>query len=174
MDVRVHSHSLPDLLDHRTVTTATTTARPTAAGVDDDDGSESQRLQEQRQMAASMWFAPIGTIESHINTFLLYLEQMNTFYNHMHTIDELCYVVEPAVVTSKSNSRTIQIGMFMASSKCMALIAFDIRPYRQQHFRAHRRRSDVAVGVGMHHHWSFVCDRPLSGAVRSTRLRLER
>lgn len=87
MDVQVHEHSLPDLFD----------SRSSEAGISD-------------AAATNSIFPPNGTIAMHVHTFQLYLEQMDTFYDHMHTIDALCFVVEPTVVTTKSKSRTFKIG----------------------------------------------------------------
>lgn len=91
MDVHVHSHSLPDLFDNGPATVDDQTADRPAPGL-------------------SAQFPPNGTLVSHVRTFQLYLEQMVTFYEHMRTIDALCFVVEPTVVTTKSKSRTFKIG----------------------------------------------------------------
>lgn len=60
---------------------------------------------------ASGCFQTAGAIKNHIATFQMCLEQMETFYVHMNTIDELCLVVHPLVVTTKSTMRTFKLGV---------------------------------------------------------------
>lgn len=55
-------------------------------------------------------FKPFGTVESYATMFFSYLEQMELFYGHMSTIDELCYVVDPVKIDTKCNYRLIKIG----------------------------------------------------------------
>lgn len=54
-------------------------------------------------------FKQFRTIDSHLNTFLSVLVELNEFYNNMFTIDELCLVVDPVEITTKSNTRTFKI-----------------------------------------------------------------
>lgn len=51
-----------------------------------------------------------GTIEGHFEAFLCYLRKLQSFYDNMNTIDEICFVVGPAKVTTKSVTRTLKIG----------------------------------------------------------------
>lgn len=55
-------------------------------------------------------FPACGSIESYTAMFFGYLEQMEDFYCQMNTIDQLCYVVDPVEITTKSNYRTIKIS----------------------------------------------------------------
>lgn len=57
----------------------------------------------------SMFSSSCATIETHINTFLRTLKELETFYAHMHKIDAHCFTVDP-VITTKSNERTFKIG----------------------------------------------------------------
>lgn len=57
-------------------------------------------------------FKPLGTVESFATIFFSYLEQMELFYSHLSTIDELCYVVDPIKIDTKCNFRLIKIGRF--------------------------------------------------------------
>lgn len=51
-----------------------------------------------------------GTIEGHFEMFLSYLRKLQSFYDNMNTIDEICFVVGPAKVTTKAVTRTLKIG----------------------------------------------------------------
>lgn len=51
-----------------------------------------------------------GTIDGHFSQFLSYLRKLQSFYNNMNTIDEICFVVGPAKVTTKAVTRTLKIG----------------------------------------------------------------
>ncbi|XP_059611563.1 E3 ubiquitin-protein ligase FANCL [Phlebotomus argentipes] len=55
-------------------------------------------------------FWKIGSIESHLANFNALLEQLNEFYDNMHTIDELCFIVGPANITTKTTSRIIKFN----------------------------------------------------------------
>lgn len=90
MDVHLHSHSLPELF-----------GEPVASkGLDDAEPA----------VIASSIFGACGTIAAYVNTFQLYLEQLDLFYDYMNTIDAMCFVVEPTVITTKSKNRTFKIG----------------------------------------------------------------
>lgn len=52
-----------------------------------------------------------GTIGTFAAKFFEYLDQIEEFYEHMSTIDELCFVVDPAEITTKCNSRIIKLGI---------------------------------------------------------------
>lgn len=58
------------------------------------------------------YFKPINTIEMHSVTFFSLLEQMEKFYAQINAIDELTYVVDPEIVTTKHNHRVIKLGMY--------------------------------------------------------------
>lgn len=55
-------------------------------------------------------FKSSGTIEGYFETFVSYLRKLQSFYDNMNTIDEICFVVGPAKVTTKSVTRTLKIG----------------------------------------------------------------
>lgn len=57
------------------------------------------------------WFQASGPLRNHIATFQLCLDQMEAFYENMHTIDELCFVVHPLAVSTKCVQRTFKIGV---------------------------------------------------------------
>lgn len=96
-DVHVHSHSLPDLFG----------AEPTAA-----TAAVAKEAQQAAIVASSnSIFGPCGTIATYVNAFQLYLEQLDQFYDYMNTIDAMCFVVEPTVITTKSTSRIFKIGV---------------------------------------------------------------
>lgn len=74
------------------------------------------------------FFKPINTIEMHSATFFNLLEQMENFYAQMNTIDELTYVVDPEVVTTKHNHRVIKLGecrIFEYHSKISSALPID-------------------------------------------------
>ena len=47
-----------------------------------------------------------------ITLFIEYLNQLDEFYINMNTIDELCYVVEPSIITTKSTYRIFKLSNF--------------------------------------------------------------
>lgn len=51
-----------------------------------------------------------NSIENHLATFFRYLEQFEEFYYNMIKIDELCFVVDPIEVTTKSTVRIFKLG----------------------------------------------------------------
>uniref|UniRef100_A0A1B0D3S4 Uncharacterized protein n=1 Tax=Phlebotomus papatasi TaxID=29031 RepID=A0A1B0D3S4_PHLPP len=55
-------------------------------------------------------FWKIGTIESHMASFQSFLGQLVEFYDNMHTIDELCFVVGPPEITTKTTHRIIKFS----------------------------------------------------------------
>ncbi|GAB0100491.1 uncharacterized protein DMENIID0001_165410 [Sergentomyia squamirostris] len=55
-------------------------------------------------------FWKMGTIDSHLATFNALLNQMSDFYENMHTIDELCFVVGPSEITTKTTSRIVKFS----------------------------------------------------------------
>lgn len=54
-------------------------------------------------------FSISGGLENVVGQFRRLLEQFSDFYSHLHTIDELCTVVEPVLVSTKHNWRMIRI-----------------------------------------------------------------
>lgn len=52
----------------------------------------------------------VGHLEAYAAKFYEYLDQMDEFYGHMNTVDELCFVVDPVEVTTKCNYRVIKLG----------------------------------------------------------------
>lgn len=55
-----------------------------------------------------------GTIEGLFEAFLTFLRKLQSFYDNMNTIDEICFVVGPAKLTTKSVTRTLKIGEFLS------------------------------------------------------------
>lgn len=56
----------------------------------------------------SEMFKSYGSPESHLFEFKKYLEQFEEFYCNINTIDELCFVVDPVVYSTKSYTRTFK------------------------------------------------------------------
>lgn len=61
--------------------------------------------------ATGKLFSFSGNIESYVTKFFEYLGQMEEFYCQLNAIDELCFVVDPIEVNTKSNSRIIKLGI---------------------------------------------------------------
>lgn len=60
------------------------------------------------------WFhSSPGKIESYLNEFTRFLEQLEEFYSNINTIDELCFVVDPVQPSTKLNWRIFKIGMLL-------------------------------------------------------------
>lgn len=57
-------------------------------------------------------FKSYGSPESHLFEFKKYLEQFEEFYCNINTIDELCFVVDPVVYSTKSFTRTFKYSKF--------------------------------------------------------------
>ncbi|XP_055679924.1 E3 ubiquitin-protein ligase FANCL [Lutzomyia longipalpis] len=55
-------------------------------------------------------FWKIGSIESHMSRFRILLGQIGEFYTNLHTIDELCFVVGPGKITTKTTYRIIKFN----------------------------------------------------------------
>jgi hypothetical protein len=53
-----------------------------------------------------------STLEQHVSTFEKYLEQLEEFYTYMEAIDQLCFVVDPNPVTTKSVHRIFKYGIY--------------------------------------------------------------
>lgn len=60
----------------------------------------------------SEMFKSYGSPESHLFEFKKYLEQFEEFYCNINTIDELCFVVDPVVYSTKSYTRTFKYSKF--------------------------------------------------------------
>lgn len=58
-------------------------------------------------------FQSNGSLQHHLANFQMCLEQLDTFYEQMNTIDEFCFVVHPLVVSTKCRQRTFKIGKWM-------------------------------------------------------------
>lgn len=57
-------------------------------------------------------FKSVGTsIHSFSMRFFELLDEMEEFYGQMHTIDELCCVVDPMEISTKHNYRVIKLSM---------------------------------------------------------------
>lgn len=61
----------------------------------------------------SEMFKSYGSPESHLFEFKKYLEQFEEFYCNINTIDELCFVVDPIVYSTKSYTRTFKYSKFI-------------------------------------------------------------
>lgn len=60
----------------------------------------------------SEMFKSYGSPESHLFEFKKFLEQFEEFYCNINTIDELCFVVDPVVYSTKCYTRTFKYSKF--------------------------------------------------------------
>uniref|UniRef100_A0A182KEA0 RING-type domain-containing protein n=1 Tax=Anopheles christyi TaxID=43041 RepID=A0A182KEA0_9DIPT len=54
------------------------------------------------ELAVSELFKRQTTLQRHVQVFLDLLDQLEEFYNNLNTIDELCYVILPAAIDTKT------------------------------------------------------------------------
>ncbi|XP_049299646.1 E3 ubiquitin-protein ligase FANCL, partial [Anopheles funestus] len=57
------------------------------------------------ELAVSEMFKRQTTLQRHVQVFMDTLEQLEEFYNNLSTIDELCYVILPATIDTKTTYR---------------------------------------------------------------------
>lgn len=85
----------------------------------------------------------------HSTTFFGLLKQMEQFYAQIDTIDQLTYVVDPEIVTTKHNHRVIKLGKCRKHSGSVANTNSDNFPPHSRKSCVHENQSG-STGSSIH------------------------